>query len=92
MPDKKCPLFKKPCLTHGCEWYEPLRGRHPQTGQEIDEYGCNIKWLTILLIENAQMTRAVTDTLDAFRKETIAGNERLIEAENIRHLPHSMKG
>ena len=34
-------------------WWIQLRGTNKNTGKEIDEYGCAVAWLPMLLIENA---------------------------------------
>jgi len=61
---KKCPLLNKKCIEHDCEWFIHLVGLHPQTGQPQDEWGCAIKWLPVLLVESAGMTRNVSAALD----------------------------
>ena len=65
----KCPLLRKPCMRTECEWYTQVRGKNPQSDQEIDEYGCAIAWLPILLIENAMMQRQTGAAVESFRNE-----------------------
>lgn len=66
----KCPLFKKPCLETGCEWFFNIRGTDKNTGNEIDQSGCAVTFLPMLLIENTaaqhQMGAAVEDTRNIF--------------------------
>lgn len=64
---KKCPLLKAPCMEHGCVWYTHILGRHPQTGAEVDEWGCAVLWLPILLIENAQQSRQAGAAVESLR-------------------------
>lgn len=53
-----CPLNKfQPCKTTQCAWFVQLRGNHPQTGNEIDEWACAIAWLPILMVEAAKEVR-----------------------------------
>lgn len=61
---KKCPLLKKKCIEHDCEWFTHLVGMSPQTGQPQDEWGCAVKWLPILLVENSNMSRQVAASID----------------------------
>lgn len=61
---KKCPLIKDECLEHGCEWFSHLVGKNPQTGAEQDEWGCAVKWLPSLLVENASWVRKATASTD----------------------------
>ena len=61
---KKCPILKKKCVQHDCEFYIHTVGVHPQTGANIDEWGCAIAYLPLLMIENAYRTRQVSAALD----------------------------
>ncbi|PKN63543.1 MAG: hypothetical protein CVU57_19130 [Deltaproteobacteria bacterium HGW-Deltaproteobacteria-15] len=84
-----CPLIKKGCIQTRCEWFVHIRGKDPQSEREIDEYGCAIAWLPILLIENAQMERQTGAAVESFRNEMVnqnAGLEALIEAAAKRRL------
>ena len=66
-----CPLLKGPCIEHKCMWYTKLMGSNPQTGESIDEYSCAIKFLPLLVIENANEARKNTATLDKMREERV---------------------
>ncbi|PKN23182.1 MAG: hypothetical protein CVU64_24170 [Deltaproteobacteria bacterium HGW-Deltaproteobacteria-21] len=84
-----CPLIKKGCMQMKCDWFVHIRGKDPQSEREIDEYGCAIAWLPILLIENAQMERQTGAAVESFRNEMVnqnAGLEALIEAAAKRRL------
>lgn len=70
-----CPLNKfKPCKQRECAWFVQLRGMDPNTGQEIDEWGCAIAWQTILMIENSQQQRHTAAAVESFRNEMVASN------------------
>ena len=64
-----CPLIKDECLGHGCEWYLQIRGSDPQTGKPVDEFDCAVKWLPLLLIENAKQVRHTSGEIGALRNE-----------------------
>jgi len=50
-----CPLDNfNPCRQTDCAWFTQLRGNNPNTGEPIDEWGCAIAWIPVLLIENSQ--------------------------------------
>lgn len=68
-----CPLGKK-CET--CKWYVLVRGKHPQSEQQIDEWNCAMAWIPILLIENAQTSRGQTQALESFRNEMVKGQNQ----------------
>lgn len=66
---KICPIIKSECLEHGCEFYIHLIGKNPQTGAEQDDWGCAVKFLPILLIENANETRKNAASTDKVANE-----------------------
>lgn len=70
---EKCPLWQKDVskVCHTCPWYTKLRGKHPQTGDSVDEWGCAVTWLPILLIENAKEVRQGAAATESFRNEMI---------------------
>ena len=45
---KFCPLIGEDCLGLKCSWFTQIRGTHPQTGEEIDEWGCAVNWIPTL--------------------------------------------
>ena len=65
--EKKCPLIKDSCMEHECHFYIQLLGKHPQTGQDVHEYGCAIGWLPFLLIENSKEVRQGAAATENFR-------------------------
>jgi hypothetical protein len=74
-PKNICPLYREPCKELECSWFTQLRGLHPQTGKEIDEWGCAIAWLPVLLIENAKEARQGAAAVESFRNEMVRLNE-----------------
>ena len=75
-PGKFCPLIGEDCIELKCAWYNQVRGVNPQTGQEIDEWGCAVTWMPKLLIENSQMQRQTGAAVESFRNETIKVNQQ----------------
>ena len=71
---KSCPLGH---TCDSCLWHVQLRGTNPQSGQEIDQRGCAIAWLPVLLIENAQQGRGTAAAVESFRNEVVKGNQAL---------------
>jgi hypothetical protein len=71
-----CPLNSfEPCKQLDCAWFIQLRGANPNTGQEIDEWGCAIAWQPILMIENSQQQRQTAAAVESFRNEMVASNQ-----------------
>lgn len=86
-PGSYCPLLKKDCIGTQCAWFTQVRGQHPQTGQEVDEWSCAITWLPVLLIENSQQQRQTGAAVESFRNEMVKGNEVLGLLFNPQALP-----
>jgi hypothetical protein len=74
-PGSFCPLIKDDCLQLKCSWFTQLRGKNPNTGQDIDEWGCAMTWLPILLVENSQQQRSTSSAVESFRNEMVKANE-----------------
>lgn len=71
-----CPLDGfKPCRQLDCAWFMKVRGNNPNTGEEIDDYGCSIAWLPLLMIENSQQQRQTGAAVESFRNEMVKAND-----------------
>ena len=66
-----CPLVKGKCKGLQCTFMIQLRGTNPNTGQPVDEWDCAIKWLPVLLIENAKQTRQAGAATESMRNEIV---------------------
>lgn len=71
-----CPLngFEK-CKTTGCAWFIQVRGVNKNTGEDVDEWGCSVAWLPVLLIENASQSRQTGAAVESFRNEMVKSSE-----------------
>lgn len=78
-PGKFCPLVGGDCKQFECMFWTQLRGKHPQTGEPLDEWDCAVKWLPLLLIEGAQETRQTAAAIESFRNEMVRQNAELLE-------------
>jgi hypothetical protein len=75
-PKANCPLDGfKPCRQLECAWFMKIRGSNPNTGEEIDDYGCSMAWLPVLMIENSQQQRSTGAAVESFRNEMVKSNE-----------------
>jgi hypothetical protein len=78
-PKNQCPLNNfEPCKQLECAWFLKISGTNPNTGEALDEWGCSIAWMPILLIENSQMTRQTGAAIESFRNEMVKGNEIMV--------------
>lgn len=73
-----CPLWKKPCVKvcHTCEFWGHIRGKHPATGQDMDQWMCGYKMQNMLTLEGILVGRQTTATVDALRKEVHTSNDQ----------------
>ena len=46
-----CPLNSfEPCKQLDCAWFIKLAGKDANTGKDVDEFGCAMAWMPMLLI------------------------------------------
>jgi hypothetical protein len=94
-PGTYCPLIKKECIGLKCSWYTQMRGTNPNTGGEIDEWGCAVTWLPLLLVENAQQSRQTGAAVESFRNENVKQsqvlNQVLVQAVNQQALASAIQ-
>lgn len=57
-----------------CAWFVKLAGTNPNTGETVDEHGCAMSWLPILLVENAHTNRSTSAAVESFRNEMVNAN------------------
>ena len=74
-PGKWCPLIKKDCVEHKCAWYMHIAGLDPNTGDQVDHWGCSVSWMPMLLIENSQQQRSTGAAVESFRNEMVKAND-----------------
>ena len=88
---KFCPLIKKDCIGLQCAWMTQLRGAHPQTGEAVDEWDCAVKWLPMLLIENAKEVRQGAAATESFRNEMVKAHDETVQAARVLMNPNEMR-
>ena len=75
-PKTNCPLHNfEPCKQLECAWFLQIRGANPNTGEELDNWGCAVSWMPILLIENSQQQRSTGAAVESFRNEMVKANQ-----------------
>ena len=85
-PKVKCPAtgFARSCreiVTEcDCPKFVSLKGKNPQTGADVESWGCVDSFLPLLLIENAQMSRQTGAAVESFRNEVVKAKEEDAEA------------
>ena len=58
-------------------WYNMLQGTHPQTGAPVQEWGCSIAWLPLLLVENSRHIQGTQAATESFRNEMVKSNNAM---------------
>jgi hypothetical protein len=75
-PKSNCPIAAfQPCKELECAWFIQLRGKNPNTGEDVDEWGCAISLVPMLLIENSQQQRQTGAAVESFRNEMVRAND-----------------
>lgn len=75
-PKNQCPLNNfEPCRQLDCAWFIKLVGKNPNTGADIEDWGCSMALMPILTIENSQMQRQTGAAVESFRNEMVKNNE-----------------
>ena len=83
-----CPLHKQDMskVCHTCPWWTRLQGRHPNTGDPVDEWGCAVSWMPMLLCENSQQSRQTGAAVESFRNVVAEVGNHLLKEVNVRKL------
>jgi hypothetical protein len=76
-----------------------LQGKHPQTGQNVQEWGCSIAWMPLLLVENSGKQVQTNSSIESFRNEMVKANmvtlalvEKQGQQNNKKEQPGSIWG
>ena len=70
----KCEEIKDGAINR-CAWYTKLVGTNPNTGEVMDEHGCAMSWLPMLMIENSMQQRSTSAAVESFRNEMTSANQ-----------------
>ena len=69
-----------------CPWYQKLRGKDPQSDQEVDEWRCAIGWLPMLHVEHSMFERQTGAAVESLRNETVNVQRKILEASQQRKV------
>lgn len=98
-----CPLMNgEPCVKDGalrkgklvkCQFWISVMGKHPQSGETINQGGCAITWMPLLMIENSQQQRETGAAIESFRNEMMKANAHLISSrhEQLDSFPEEVR-
>ena len=86
----KCEEIKDGAI-HRCAWYTKLAGTNPNTGEKMDEEGCAMSFLPILLVENSMQQRSTSAAVESFRNETVQANQTTQQILLMQSQPKDMR-
>lgn len=93
-PKHNCPLNNfEPCKELDCAWFIKVVGLNPNTGKDIEDWGCSMAWMPVLLIENSQQQRQTGAAVESFRNEMVKANDvnQQVLLATVQHTNPSMK-
>ena len=71
-----CPLNSfAPCKELECAWFMKVAGKHPQKDEEVEDWGCAMAWMPVLLMENARVSFQTGAAVESFRNEMVKANQ-----------------
>jgi hypothetical protein len=70
----KCEEAKDGAI-HRCAWFAKVRGVNVNTGEEVDEWGCSMNWMPMLMVENSKHQRDTGHEINVFRNEMVKANQ-----------------
>lgn len=85
-----CPLMGgEECVQDGsirngelvsCRFWVIVQGKHPQTGETINNGDCAMAWTPILLIENSKVNRETGAAVESLRNENVTTGTQITNA------------
>lgn len=72
-----CPLHQKSMdqVCHKCPWWFSVRGRNPNTDEDVDEWKCAIALTPLLLVENAFRMNQMGASMESMRNESAKAHQ-----------------
>lgn len=75
-PKGTCPLNNfDPCKQMDCGWFMKVVGTHPNTGEQLEDWGCAVTWIPVMLMENGKQQHSTASAVESFRNEMVKSNE-----------------
>ena len=75
-----CPLHNfEPCKQLDCAWFTKLAGKNPQGEKEIEEWGCAITFMPILMVANTNSNVRTQAAVESFRNIMVKQQDELLQ-------------
>jgi len=79
-PKNGCPLHNfEPCKQLDCAWFTKLAGKNPQGQKEIEEWGCAVTFMPILMVANTNSNTRTQAAVESFRNKMVSQQEELLQ-------------
>ena len=74
-----CPLHNfEPCKQLDCAWFTKIAGKNPQGEKEVEEWGCAITFMPILMVANTNSNTRTQAAVESFRNIMVKQQEELL--------------
>lgn len=74
-----CPFVQGECLQTKCALFSKIEGVDKNTGREVEEWGCSLAWIPMLLVENSSQQRQTGAAVESFRNEMVRANDKVMK-------------
>lgn len=75
-----CPINNfEPCKQLECAWFTKLAGKNPQGEKQIEEWGCAVTMLPLLLVSQTNAARGTQSAVESFRNKMVDQQEELLQ-------------
>jgi len=75
-----CPINKfEECKQLDCAWFTKLAGKNPQGGKEIEEWGCAVTFIPLLMVANTNANRGTAAAVESFRNVMVKQHQEVYE-------------
>jgi|TARA_R100000406_G_scaffold11574_1_gene7514 hypothetical protein len=75
-----CPLHNfEPCKQLDCAWFTKIAGKNPQGQKEVEEWGCAVTFMPILMVANTNSNTRTQAAVESFRNKMVSQQEELLQ-------------
>ena len=75
-----CPISNfEECKQLDCAWFTKLAGKNPQGGKDIEEWGCAVTFIPLLMVANTNANRGTAAAVESFRNVMIKQHQEVYE-------------
>ena len=75
-----CPLHNfEPCKQLDCAWFTKIAGKNPQGQKEVEEWGCAVTFMPILMVANTNSNVRTQAAIESFRNRMVSQQDELLQ-------------